>query len=230
MPKKLNLVGEVYGRLTVLEEAEKIKGRVAWLCQCECGTLTVVKSKYLRNQDTKSCGCLEKEAKQSFGKTAKTTHSMTNTKEYKCWAAIKQRCYNPSNKAYVNYGERGITMCNEWKDDFEAFYNYVGKAPCSSASIDRIDNNGKYEPGNVRWVANQSIQCINKRTAKNNTSGVKGVYWVKSQNLWKATIFSKGKEIYLGSYKNIDDAINARKEAEIKYYNINNLLLENDYE
>ena len=87
------------------------------------------------------------------------------TKEYVCWMSIKQRCLNPNSQAFANYGGLGITICNKWKDDFEVFLSDVGYAPCSSASLDRIDNTKGYEPDNVRWVIDQSIQNIGNDAA-----------------------------------------------------------------
>lgn len=139
------------------------------------------------------------------------------TKEYICWISIKQRCLNPNSQAHQNYGGAGITICDKWKDNFEAFLSDVGNAPCSSASLDRIDNNKGYEPDNVRWV-NHSVQSVNRKIFKNNTSGYKGVNWHKKIKRWVASISINKKQIHLGSFKNIDDAIKARQDAEDKYH------------
>jgi len=152
MPKKLNLVGELYARLTVLEKGSGYvspsgKTQNTWICQCECGNTTEVLTTSIRSGGTKSCGCLSSE----ITKSRLTKHGRTNSKEYRTWKGIKQRCLDPKSDHYSNYGARGITINEKWINNFQAFYDYIGPAPSSSHSIDRIDNDGNYEPGNVRW-------------------------------------------------------------------------------
>ena len=214
MAKKLNLIGQVFGRLTVIEEGAgktSISGRkrTTWVCQCSCGNTVETQTASLRGGKTKSCGCLAKEIK--------TTHGKSRTKENKVWRGIKQRCLNPKHKQYPDYGGRGITICDEWKDDFQAFYDCVGKAPYPSASLDRINNDGNYEPGNIRW-ASKSIQVINRRIGKDNKSGIKGVCFCNTHKIWKAYISVKSKSINLGHYSNKEDAVKARLVAEEKYH------------
>lgn len=146
-------------------------------------------------------------------------HGQSGSKEYRCWTAIKNRCFNTNTINYKHYGGLGITMCDEWKNSFTTFYNDVGKAPEDNYTIDRIDSKGNYEPSNVRWVDNKTgIQAINQRIRKDNTSGIKGVYWEKDKNKWRAVISTKGKRIHLGFFENKNDAIKARLEAEEKYH------------
>jgi hypothetical protein len=126
----------------------------------------------LTRGNTSSCGCLHKEVFSAAG-VAKlkelrdkgvrwVKHDMSGTHVYRVWASIKERCYRPGCRAFRNYGGRGIIMCDEWKNDFLAFYNYVGEPPSIYHSIDRIDNDGNYEPGNVRW-ATAKQQANNQR-------------------------------------------------------------------
>lgn len=89
-------------------------------------------------------------------------HGMYRTPEYQAWISIKARCYNPNSRNYKNYGGRGISMCSEWDADFMAFYEHIGPRPSDRHSIDRIDVNGHYEPGNVRWTT-WDVQAVNKR-------------------------------------------------------------------
>ena len=150
-----------FGKLTVISRAENKNGRVHWNCICDCGTACVVMSKHLISGHTQSCGCL------SLIKLAERacTHQMTNTKIYQTWCGIKTRCLNPNCKQYRNYGGRGITIFSEWINDFTAFYNYVSKLPNygeKGYTLDRIDNNGNYEPNNLRWV-DWKTQCSNTR-------------------------------------------------------------------
>jgi len=141
-------------------------------------------------------------------------HNMFGTPEYRAWAHMLERCNNPKCNRYKSHGGRGITVCDEWKD-FKIFYKEMGNKPKGKYSLDRINNNGNYESSNCRW-ATDSQQAVNKRVSKNNTSGYKGVYLY--DNKWEVWIFLNKKRIYVGKYKDINDAINARKQAELKYY------------
>ena len=155
MPKLIDLRGQKFGRLTVIERAENAKdGKVRWLCQCECGNEVVVSSDHLRRGNTKSCGCLRGQ-----------NHGMSKTKIYKKWKNIKKRCFNLNCKRYFDYGGRGITMFAEWINDFQKFYEYVSKLPHygeDGYSLDRIDNNGNYEPNNLRFATTKE-QSLNQR-------------------------------------------------------------------
>ena len=149
----------------------------------------------------------------------KQIHGLIGSKEYQAWNTIKERCLNPKSKRFKDYGAKGITICDEWKDNVQAFYDHVGKAPEGKrVSLDRIDNDRGYEPGNVRWVVNQSIQTINRGLFKKNKSGVAGVRWNNLTKRWLAQINVNKKLVYLGSFSNKDDAIKVRKDAEEKYY------------
>ena len=143
-------------------------------------------------------------------------HGMRNTKEYECWANMISRCTNKNKKQYKNYGGRGIKVCDRWMKSFINFYNDMGD--CNGLTLDRIDVNGDYEPNNCRWV-NMVVQARNRRTRKDSSSGVTGVRWHKASNKWASLITFNGKEKHLGVFKNKSDAIKARKEAEIKYWN-----------
>lgn len=159
--KALDLTGKKFGRLTVIERVENRKGRWFYKCQCECGNITVVSGNALTQGHTRSCGCTR--IKSIIEKS--TTHGMSKTKIYGVWSAIKARCLNSLNKAYKNYGERGITMYPAWINDFQAFYDYVSKLPHfdeEGYSLDRIDNDGNYEPNNIRW-ADRKTQSRNRR-------------------------------------------------------------------
>lgn len=113
--------------------------------------------KYLRSGHIKSCGCLRVEVTGNYSRT----HGMTGTPEHRSWKHAKERCFNPDDASYENYGGRGITMCQEWAESFEAFYAHIGPKP-KGLTLDRIDNERGYEPGNVRW-ATYSQQSYNRR-------------------------------------------------------------------
>jgi len=160
MPKFIDLTGKTFNQLTIIERAENTKqGKARWVCRCTCGKISTIDGANIRNGHTKSCGCF---AKESLEKN-RYRHGMAHTSEYGIWCNILQRCNNPNDKAFKDYGGRGITICDEWKNDFMAFYNHVGKRPSPKHSIDRINNDGNYEPNNVRW-ATQKQQSNNQRS------------------------------------------------------------------
>ena len=159
----LDLTGHTYGRLLVLSRhPERTKaGKIQWICRCACGTVTVVRRNNLRSGNTASCGCLFR------GATAgRATHGHRvagkSTPEYRAWRSMKTRCLVPTSRSYPGYGGRGIKVCQRWVESFDAFLADVGSRPSADLSLDRIDNDGDYEPGNVRW-ATRSQQQRNKR-------------------------------------------------------------------
>lgn len=150
-----DLTGSVHGRLTVISRALNNKyGSSRWNCICECGTETIVTGGNLSGS-VKSCGCLRREVLDH------TTHGMTETAEFKAWTAMKTRCLNENIVGYKYWGGRGITVCPQWLDSFDQFYADMGPRP-DGMTLDRIDNDGNYEPNNCRWV-NIAAQNRNKR-------------------------------------------------------------------
>lgn len=147
--KRIDMKSKRFGKFTVLAIASKNKsGDLTWLCKCDCGNEKVIVGTCLRNGSSKSCGCLCKEKNRKI----QTKHGKRKTRIYGIWAGMKQRCLNPSNQKYKNYGGRGIEICNRWMN-FENFYKDMGDPPIDY-SIDRIDNDGNYEPSNCKWSTN----------------------------------------------------------------------------
>lgn len=154
--KLIDLSGKVFGRLTVIERAENKGKKTCWRCKCACGNILIVQANHLQEGTVRSCGCLALESR--------TTHGLAHTKLYRAWVAIKQRCLNPKSSEYHNYGGRGITICNEWLE-FQNFYNYVSTLEHyddDGYTLDRIDVNGNYQVGNVRWIKRE-MQARNQR-------------------------------------------------------------------
>lgn len=159
------LHGQRFGKLVVIEEVQSVRGRSMWSCKCDCGKITTVIGSSLRSGNTTSCGCAQKEKAAAFNKS-RAKHGMCHTHLHRLWLHIKDRCTNENCNSYYNYGARGITICDEWLNDFQAFFDYASHLPHygeSGYSFDRINNDGNYEPGNVRW-ATRKEQANNKRT------------------------------------------------------------------
>lgn len=156
--------GEAFGRLTVVERAEtRPAGNLVWLCECVCGQRVKCLSGNLRSGRTQSCGCYNQELRK---KPKKLKHGMCLTAEYTVWHGMLSRCRNRLDPTYRNYGARGITVCRRWCLSFENFFADMGPRPSPSHTLDRFpDNNGNYEPGNVRW-ATLIEQANNKRTTR----------------------------------------------------------------
>lgn len=158
MPNFKDITGQRFGRLIALEQRGSIDGHVLWMCHCDCGASPICRYGNLIHENTKSCGCL----KHDTAATLKHGHKRhgQRTPTYNSWRGMLARCGNPRNNRYINYGARGIVVCERWLR-FENFLTDMGERPCG-LSIDRIDNNGNYEPGNCRW-ATASQQTANQR-------------------------------------------------------------------
>lgn len=162
MPPLRQLAGKRFGRLTVLSRApDANEAAVRWLCRCDCGTSHIVGSKSLANGHTRSCGCLHRETRFSRLRHGGTLGGRY-TREYSAWLAAKGRCFNPRLESYPRYGGRGITMSEEWRTNFSAFLRDLGPCP-EGHTLDRIDVNGHYAPGNCRWAL-PIVQQNNMRT------------------------------------------------------------------
>lgn len=178
MGKIKDLRGQRFGRLTVIKFVCVENKNSVWECRCDCGNICNASACHLKNGHTQSCGCLHRERTSA----ARAIHKMTRTRIYSIWYEMKRRCFNKKRSNYERYGGRGITVYDEWRENFQAFYEYVSKLEHygeEGYSLDRIDNNGNYEPGNLRWATA-------KEQGRNRRSNVLVTYRGKQMTLMDA--------------------------------------------
>ena len=144
----IDLTGQTFGRLTVIERAGSRNQSALWRCRCECGGEKLTITHSLRSGITKSCGCIVVEMMA----TKQTIHGLSGRPEFRTWTGMITRCTNPREKSWPDYGGRGIKVCDRWLNDFAAFYADMGPKPSPGHSIERDDTDGDYEPNNCRWA------------------------------------------------------------------------------
>ena len=189
MRKFDDLTGRKFGRLLVVDCIGKNQSNQArWKCVCECGNTVEVLGYNLKNGNTKSCGCLQKELAAAQHKS----HGETGSRLFVAWVHMKQRCTNPNNRAFKYYGGRGITVCDEWRNSFEAFYEWaMANGYRDDLTIDRIDVNGNYCPENCRWITIQEQQRNKRDNVRIAFAGqVKTVAeWAKEFNCYNSSVY-----------------------------------------
>lgn len=199
--RREDVTGQRFGRLV----AESYEGTYAnggnsrWKFKCDCGNTCIACLANVKRGSIQSCGCLRVGAKKTHG------FSKTGNQVYRCWKNIKTRCTNEKSEVYKYYGGRGISICQEWANDFMAFYNYVGNPPSTGMSLDRIDPNGNYEPGNVRW-ATPAVQSMNQRDRRNVT------YHGNAVSLDQLCLildidYSEAYDLIVNKSKNVDETV-----------------------
>lgn len=198
------MVDQKIGRWTLVSLDHKDnRNKEIWNCICECGSVKLVRKDHIVRGASTSCGCYAKENTSRV----KTTHGMSSSKTYKIWIEIIARCYNPSSSIYPHYGGRGISMCERWRGSFVNFLADMGERPVKK-EIDRIDNNGNYEPTNCRWVSRKE-NVENRRTSlryTNNGMTKTLMGWSEHLGIDYKTLFARIK-----IYKmDIDKALNPR--------------------
>lgn len=150
MSKIVDLTDKRFGKLVALRKGAKKEGRSTsyWECACDCGNVVPIRVDHLTGGRVQSCGCVRKEQASKMN----ASHGMSKTSEYKIWKLIKDRCYNPKTPNYERYGGKGITVSDEWRESFEAFYRDMGPRPSLLHSVDRMDGTKGYYKGNCRWA------------------------------------------------------------------------------
>lgn len=202
-------IGDTYGYLEVISLNNSHRRGNSWICRCTCGKEIKVDQGDLVGQKRKkkSCGCKKK---KQHG------YSVKYPDLYFKWSDIRTRCYKDTQESKIYYKDRGITVCDEWKDDFQEFLSWsLENGYKKGLSLDRIDCDGNYEPANCRWTT-KMVQAQNRGMHKNNTSGAKGVRRTNNGR-FHAYITREFKQYNLGMYKTFDEAVQARKNAEGHY-------------
>lgn len=207
MPENVVNIGDRFGNLVVIKLKNQHWRGNSWVCECDCGKEIVFATCHLfgskNRRPNKSCGCAE---------YAHNGLIMENKKLYDVWFQMKRRCNDNRTNGYEHYGGKGIRVCDDWLNSYTLFYSWsMENGYTDGMTIDRINADKDYSPNNCRWVG-WFTQAYNKTIRKTNKTGITGV--VRSQHAYLASIRRNGVYKYLGSFKTLDEAENARLKAE----------------
>lgn len=191
--KAENLIGRKFGILTVIEKSYRKGRHQYWKCQCDCGNIVDARQDALKSGRTSHCGCLTKKI-LSISHSKRSNYSMSKTRIYKIWVLMRKRCKNQNDPHYMDYGGRGITVCDEWDKSFENFKEWaLANGYKDNLTIDRINNDKGYFPNNCRW-ATMKTQSINRRTNRIlifNGKELTATQWADELNIDSNTILSR---------------------------------------
>jgi len=191
--KKLDLIGRRFAKLVVLKEhPERRNGHVQWECICDCGTKSIVQGVHLVSGHTQTCGC----SRMKHLQTVNVTHGMSKTGLYHIWSSMKSRCYYKKNASFYRYGRRGISVCREW-EKFENFYEWaINNGYKPGLSIDRIDNNGNYEPSNCKWstIIEQANNMSNNKKMEHNGKTKTIAEWCRVYGMKRDFAYRRAKK------------------------------------
>lgn len=215
--KDEELIGVKFGKLTVIKRSHKSSGkdsRWLWECLCDCGKTSYVRSNNLKSGNSKSCSCFN----IKMVKKKKETHGLSNTKIYDSYRNMIDRCLNPKNKKYYNYGGRGITVCDRWlgHNGLINFNKDMKDSYEKGLQLDRIDPNGDYTLENCRWVTNQQ-NSMNTRSHRDSVSKYKGVSPLP-KGKWLSRLVFDGNVVHDQRFNSEVEAAEAYNEAAIKYF------------
>lgn len=217
MSKALDLTGKVFGRLLVLNREGNNKNQQSiWLCKCECGNLKSIHGSSIKNGETKSCGCLQKEALRERSLTHGGTIGRTCSKTYNTYRGMKSRCYREKDTRFYSYGAKGIKVCDRWLESFENFLEDMGERP-EGLTIERKDPTKNYEPSNCIW-GDITEQNFNIGIKSNNKTGRTGVKKSGNGQKWIAFISKSCIKYHLGTYDSYEEAAEIRGLAELELY------------
>lgn len=221
MSRLIDLTEKKFNMLTVIERIKKGEvGGTLWLCLCDCGKEVVVNGRDLKNGGTKSCGCYKK----NLISRVNISHGKSTHKLYFTYKNMIARCHNPRATQFNDYGGRGISVCDEWRNNICSFIDWCNLNGWDKGlQIDRKDNDGNYSPSNCRFVTSRD-NSLNTRIQSNNKSGYVGVCFDKSSGKYTSSLTIKGKKECFGRHDSIRSAVEARNEYIVK----NDLQLEYD--
>lgn len=216
MGKKIDLTGEIFGKLLVLGIADTLNGRIRWDCICECGRRSKPHGSTLRKGLVKSCGCIRKEGRGN------KKHGMRKTRPYSIWADMKKRCNNPNHAYFKYYGGNGVSYDPRW-EDFSCFWEDMGESYNDKLTLDRINTYGAYCKDNCRWATSVE-QGFNQKLRYDNITGVAGVYFrptKKGTPRWHVKINDgPSNETHVGYFYNFREAVLARLNEELEIYGV----------